>query len=69
MGGRKNFLVKGTPGLSFSWEVKAKQRDYEYERMESFDESKRERDTDYGAQAIAYLENCEREILDYEKTN
>lgn len=63
------FLVKGTPGLSFSWEVKAKQRDYEYERMESFDESKRERDTDYGAQAIAYLENCEREILDYEKTN
>lgn len=63
------FLVKGTPRLSFSWEVKAKQRDYEYERMESFDESKRERDTDYGAQAIAYLENCEREILDYEKTN
>ena len=33
------FLVKGTPGLSFSWEVKAKQVDYEYERIEAFDES------------------------------
>lgn len=63
------FLVKGTPGLSFSWEVKAKQVDYEYERIEAFDESYIGKDIDYGAQASAYLENCEREILDYEKTN
>ena len=28
------FVVKGTPGLKFSWEMKAKQRDYEYERLE-----------------------------------
>ena len=28
------FVVKGTPGLKFSWEIKAKQRDYEYERLE-----------------------------------
>lgn len=28
------FIVKGTPGLKFSWEIKAKQRDFEYERLE-----------------------------------
>lgn len=28
------FVVKGTPGLKFSWEVKIKQRDYEYNRLE-----------------------------------
>ncbi len=28
------FIVKGTPGLKFSWEIKARQLDYEYERLE-----------------------------------
>ena len=28
------FSVKGTPNLKFSWEMKAKQKDYEYKRME-----------------------------------
>ena len=28
------FLVKGTPNLSFSWELKAKQADYTLERLE-----------------------------------
>ena len=32
------FVVKGTPGLKFAWELKAKQRDYEYERLEDADE-------------------------------
>lgn len=63
------FLVKGTPRLSFSWEIKAKQRDYEYERMESFDKSNIGKDIDYGAQANAYLKSYEKEILDYEKIN
>lgn len=30
------FIVKGTPNLKFSWEVKARQMDYEYERLENF---------------------------------
>ena len=28
------FVVKGTPELKFAWEIKAKQRDYEYNRLE-----------------------------------
>lgn len=28
------FVVKGTPKLKFAWEIKAKQRDYEYNRLE-----------------------------------
>lgn len=30
------FVVKGTPNLKFSWEVKMIQRDYEYERLEEY---------------------------------
>lgn len=63
------FLVKGTPGLSFSWEVKVKQRDYEYERLDVMDESEKEKEIDYGARAEAYLNNYEKEILDYEEAN
>ncbi len=29
------FIVKGTPNLKFAWEIKAKQRGYEYERLEN----------------------------------
>lgn len=31
---RNFFVVRGTENLRFSWELKAKQRDYEYERIE-----------------------------------
>ena len=34
------FIVKGTPGLKFSWEIKAKQRDFEYERLEDAETTK-----------------------------
>lgn len=30
------FLVRGTENLKFAWEVKVKQKDYEYERLESY---------------------------------
>ena len=30
------FLVKGTENLKFAWEVKVKQRNYEYERLEVY---------------------------------
>ena len=32
----KYFVVSGTPNLKFAWEIKAKQRDYEYDRMEKY---------------------------------
>lgn len=61
------FVVKGTPNLSFSWEAKAKQRDYEYERLEVFDDGQgEEADTDYAALAESYLTTFEKEIFDYE---
>lgn len=31
------FCVKGTPNLEFAWEIKAKQKDYEFERLEMND--------------------------------
>lgn len=30
------FVVRGTENLKFSWEVKAVQKEYEYERLEEF---------------------------------
>lgn len=63
------FLVEGTPNLSFSWEAKVKQRDYEYLRLDPLDRSQDEQDTDYEGLATAYLANYEKEILDYEETD
>lgn len=62
------FLVKGTPGLPFSWEAKVKQRDYEYERLDIFDENQGETEVDYESETILYLEQYEKEILEYEET-
>ena len=36
------FVVRGTENLKFSWEIKAIQRDYEFERLEKFDNSEKE---------------------------
>ena len=41
------FIVRGTKNLKFSWEIKAIQRDYEFERLEKFDNSKNEEVIDY----------------------
>lgn len=35
---KESFTVKGTPGLSFSWEIKAKQKGYEHTRLEKKEE-------------------------------
>ena len=57
------FIAIGTPGLTFSWEVKVRQRDYEYERMENLDDNEKEIEIDYGMQAETYLNDYEKEIL------
>lgn len=41
------FIVKGTENLKFSWEIKVIQRDYEFERLEKFDNSEKEEVIDY----------------------
>jgi hypothetical protein len=41
------FTVKGTENLKFSWEIKAIQRDYEFERLEKIDNSEKEEVIDY----------------------
>ena len=50
-----HFVVSGTPGLSFGWEMKAKQIDYDQLRMT---EDRGQVDTsavNYGAEAASYL--------------
>ncbi len=61
------FLVKGTPSLKFSWESKARQRDYEYERLGVFDENPEEQSIDYEEVAVNYLVNYESEMLGNEE--
>ena len=62
------FIVEGSSNLQFSWEVKAKQRDYEYERMEVFDETHDDPEVSYDTLASAYLGEFEKEIYEYEET-
>lgn len=63
------FLVKGSPNLKFSWEMKVRQKDYEYNRLDVFDDKKNhEENIDYENQAFLYLENYEKELFEYEET-
>lgn len=58
------FTVAGTPGLSFGWEIKSRQADYDQRRLD--------RDTEYGAiQSADYAElaaNYIKQIFDGRKT-
>ena len=38
---KDHFTVKGTPGLKFAWELKAKQIDHDGKRLEEYEERKR----------------------------
>ena len=51
------FVVKGTENLKFSWEIKAIQKDYEFERLEKFDNSEKE-------EVIGYEKEYMEEIND-----
>ena len=51
------FVVEGTPGLSFAWEVKIKQTGYEYLRYNND-----ARDTNVGFRETDYLAQMEQEI-------
>lgn len=51
------FIVQGTPGLSFGWELKAKQADFDQLRMEKQDIYYTPPATDLGVEAASYIEN------------
>lgn len=55
------FVVQGTENLKFSWELKAVQKDYEFERLEKFDNSKKEETIDYEKQYIKEIKDFIKE--------
>lgn len=54
------FIVRGTPGLAFGWEIKAKQKDYDQRRLDNADGVYTPHTTDYGAEAAQYITNLQR---------
>ena len=53
------FVVQGTGGMSFGWELKAKQKGYDQLRLEKKEELDEPLETDYGELAAQYLEELE----------
>lgn len=63
------FIVQGTPGLAFGWEVKAKQRDYDQLRLERADEPFAVPEQTYGQDAASYIEKLEKGRIPDEDSN
>ena len=55
------FEAAGTPELKFAWEIKARQKDYETERLEIFDEEDFT-DIDYASEAAEMVDNFYKEL-------
>lgn len=55
------FVVVGTPGLAFGWELKAKQAGYENIRLAQNFEKFNPKTRNYGSSAAEYLQNIKRE--------
>lgn len=56
------FVVSGTPGMAFGWELKAKQSDFDQRRLEKFTKDKVNLSTDdYGSMAEAHLAEIKKE--------
>lgn len=57
------FEASGTPELKFAWEIKARQKDYETERLEIFDKDAEEYDDiDYASEAAEMVEKFYKEL-------
>lgn len=66
------FVVRGTPNLKFAWEIKVKQRDFEFERLETFDEGgEPEEKIDYESQAAQMVKKYYEDLEEmfYEESN
>lgn len=55
------FTVKGTENLKFSWEIKAIQRDYEFERLEEYQDENKEVAIDYEKEYIDEINSLIKE--------
>lgn len=56
------FVVKGTPNLAFSWELKVRQRDYEYTRMGIQDSGDLYEDINYADIGVQILKDYYKEM-------
>ena len=54
------FIVHGTPGLSFGWEIKGKQKDYDQHRLDIYRQEERKEKTDYADLAAQYIERIKQ---------
>ncbi len=50
------FVVEGTPGLPFGWELKARQRDFDQRRLDAPIEAPERSDADFAAMAQAHID-------------
>jgi hypothetical protein len=57
------FIVKGTPGLSFGWEIKAKQRDYDQRRLDRNDDEFTVPTQKYGDDAAKHINDIQKERI------
>ena len=57
------FVVEGTPGLAFGWELKAKQSDFDQIRLEKAEEPFTPVTHDYGVDAVNYLNDLIKERM------
>ena len=57
------FIVEGTPGMRFGWEVKAKQRDYDQLRLERNDEKFTVPTQTYGEDAAKHINEIQKERI------
>lgn len=56
------FVVEGTPGISFGWELKAKQLDFDQKRLDmDIEPVENEEETNYGLQASLHLSDLRKE--------
>lgn len=62
------FIVKGTPKLNFAWEIKARQLNFESERLEPFARKDKKETIDYESESEKYIENYYEEVLNYEES-
>lgn len=58
------FLLKGTENLKFAWEVKVKQRDYEYERLEAYGAEPELEKISYETEGLKAVDLLTQEYID-----
>ena len=57
------FVVEGTPGMAFGWEIKAKQRDFDQRRLERNDEPFIVPTQTYGEDAAKHIDELRKERI------